>query len=303
MGNVVFIVWRESIEALLVIGILYTWLRNHDSAGFGLKYLWSGVGAGLLAAVGLAVVMLKVQSELAEQALEIFQIGILLVAAMLIVQMVFWMKRHGQTLKRNLQTGLAQAISNGDGVAVALLAGIAVAREGAETVIFVYGSAAGQSGENLLLFYASLVAGLILAAASFYLLNRSSHYLSWPRFFAVTEVILLLLASALLVSAGDKMIAVGWLPALMDPVWDSSFLLDDYSRLGNLIASITGYRARPSLMLLLLVLTYWSLIFYGRNRINRSLFTKSAADKKSAADLNSPVENKGVEQQVKLVSE
>ncbi|MBB1225564.1 FTR1 family iron permease, partial [Klebsiella pneumoniae] len=27
MEQVLFIVWRESVEAMLVVGILYTWLR------------------------------------------------------------------------------------------------------------------------------------------------------------------------------------------------------------------------------------------------------------------------------------
>ena len=29
MGNALFIIWRESAEAMLVVGILYAWLRKH----------------------------------------------------------------------------------------------------------------------------------------------------------------------------------------------------------------------------------------------------------------------------------
>ena len=52
IGNVVFIVWRESIEALLVIGILQAWLSQQGESGFsrGSIYLWAGVAAGLVAA-------------------------------------------------------------------------------------------------------------------------------------------------------------------------------------------------------------------------------------------------------------
>ena len=54
MGQVLFIVWRESVEALLVVGILYAWLKNGDAdARRGIPYLWAGVAAGLLAAVAL----------------------------------------------------------------------------------------------------------------------------------------------------------------------------------------------------------------------------------------------------------
>ena len=47
MGQVLFIVWRESVEALLVVGILYAWLKNGDAdASRGIPYLWAGVAAG-----------------------------------------------------------------------------------------------------------------------------------------------------------------------------------------------------------------------------------------------------------------
>ena len=31
MGEIAFIVWRESVEALLVVGILYAWLRTEPA--------------------------------------------------------------------------------------------------------------------------------------------------------------------------------------------------------------------------------------------------------------------------------
>ena len=51
-GNVVFIVWRESIEALLVIGILQAWLGQQGEEGRtrGRAFLWAGVAAGLFGA-------------------------------------------------------------------------------------------------------------------------------------------------------------------------------------------------------------------------------------------------------------
>ena len=58
MGQVVFIVWRESVEALLVVGILYAWLKNGDEqARHGLPYLWAGVATGILAAIGLGAAL------------------------------------------------------------------------------------------------------------------------------------------------------------------------------------------------------------------------------------------------------
>ncbi|KAG0773495.1 hypothetical protein G6F21_014335 [Rhizopus arrhizus] len=58
MEQVLFIVWRESVEAMLVVGILYTWLRSTPEGKRGLNYLWGGVAAGLALAVALALVLL-----------------------------------------------------------------------------------------------------------------------------------------------------------------------------------------------------------------------------------------------------
>ena len=68
MEQVAFIVWRESVEALLVVGILYSWLRASPEGRRGLPWLWGGVGAGLLLAGALALVLLGISSWLSDAA-------------------------------------------------------------------------------------------------------------------------------------------------------------------------------------------------------------------------------------------
>ncbi|MBP8925713.1 MAG: FTR1 family protein [Pseudomonadales bacterium] len=261
MGNVVFIVWRESVEAMLVIGILYAWLRGREEAALGRRFLWGGVMAGLGLALGLAGIMFRMQSELAGEALDYFQMGIIVTAAALIVQMVLWMRKHGRTLKRELESGMERAAGEANWWAMATLAALAVGREGAETVVFLYGAGMAQSGMDQIQFAANALLGFALALLTFWLLSRSSRFLSWQVFFRFSEIVLLLLAGALLVDAVDRMIGMGWLPPLIDPLWDSSFLLDDDSRIGGLVAALSGYRARPALLLLLVYAAYWIMIF------------------------------------------
>ena len=61
--------------------------------------------------------------------------------------------------------------------------------------------------------------------------------------FAVSEILLLCIANALLANAADRAIALGWLPALIDPLWDLSAWLADGQGAGRLLADFTGYRA------------------------------------------------------------
>lgn len=256
MGNALFIVWRESVEAILVIGILYAWL-NSNGFRSGIRWLWGGVAAGIGVAALLGLAMLELQSQLAGDALEGFQIAMVFIAAALITQMVLWMRRHGKNLKGELEAGMTRAMDKSSLFGVSVVAALAVGREGAETVIFLYGLGLERSGDDLLLFAASALAGLLLALLTGWALVRGGRRISWKAFFRVTETVLLLLAASMLVSGTEKLIGLGTVPALIDPLWDSTFLLDDSTGFGGFLAQLTGYRARPSLTALLAFGAYW----------------------------------------------
>ena len=258
MGNALFIVWRESAEAMLVVGILYAWVRQRPDAATGMRFLWGGVAAGAGLALALALVMLGIASSLSPDALEYFQLAITLIAAALIVQMVFWMRRHGRTLKQDLESDMARQASESRWWGLLVVVALAVGRESAETVVFLYGLA-GQEGGGID-FPVVLAIGLLLAFATFWLLQHGGKVLSWRRFFRISETLLLLLAGALFVSGFEKLVALGLLPPLVDPVWDTSWLLDDSNRFGGLIASFTGYRAKPALLPLLALAAYWVIV-------------------------------------------
>jgi high-affinity iron transporter len=269
MGNSLFIVWRESVEAMLVIGILYGWLkRNEDNAGSaaGLRALWVGIGVGMALAGALGWAMLSAQSELSGQALEYFQIAILFVAACLIAQMVLWMQKHGRQMKHSLEREVANAVQRSGSFGIAAVAAVAVAREGAETVIFLYGMGMEGKGTDLAVG-ASL--GLLLAALTAAAVNRGLRFLNYRQFFRASGFLLLLFAVALLATGVERLIGLGWLPALVDPVWDSSRLLDDNSGPGALLSAFTGYRARPSLMLLAVYASYWIGVIVMQRRLRR----------------------------------
>lgn len=268
MGNTAFIVWRESVEAMLVIGILYAWLRNRDAAHVGLRYLWGGIVGGLLLAGLLALIMLGMQNELAGEAMAYFQIAMMLLAAALITQMVFWMRRHGRTLKRELEAGMDHALAQANWWGLATLAAIAVGREGAETVIFLYGMGMAQTGDARTAFWAGALLGFGAALLTFWLLSRGSRFFTWRVFFRFSEGMLLLLAGALLVEGADRLIGMGWLPPLIDPVWDSTALLDDSTRIGGLIAALTGYRAQPALLTVLIYGVFWGLVLFRLRKPN-----------------------------------
>ena len=274
MGNALFIVWRESAEAMLVVGVLYAWLKNRADAAIGMRYLWGGVAAGAGLAAVLALIMLGIASALSGNGLDYFQLAIMLVASGLIVQMVFWMRKHGRTFKKDLESDMARNARTSNWWGLLVVVALAVGRETAEAVVFLYGLGAEQNGiANLPIV---LILGIGAAFATFWALQQGSRVLSWRTFFRVSEVLLLLLAGALLVSGVERLIALDLLPQLIDPVWDTSRILDDSGRIGGLLASFTGYRARPALLPMLALVVYWIVVLFFLNRHGRVVTTVSA---------------------------
>ncbi|MPV71554.1 FTR1 family iron permease [Burkholderia sp. BE17] len=270
MGQILFIVWRESVEALLVVGILYAWLKNgDDDARRGLPFLWAGVGVGLLMAVGLGAALVGFTEVLSGDAQDYFQTAMVLIACVLIVQMVLWMRRHGRTLMRDMEQSLQQSTRDSNWWGVAVLVALAIAREGSETVIFLYGLGFGQSGHvdgNQML---AVAIGLGLAFFTFYLLQLGGKYFSWRHFFRVTEVMLLFLGAGLFQTGVDKLIDKEILPLGISQVWDTSAILDDSGTFGSLVATLTGYRAHPALTNLVAYAVYWAVVWLLMKRAGR----------------------------------
>jgi high-affinity iron transporter len=254
-GNALFIIWRESAEALLVVGIVYAWLKRQPDAAIGRRYLWLGVAGGVALALALAAAMLGLARILSGDALDAFQTAMMLIASALIVQMVFWMRKHGRTLKKDLETRMRRNADAANWWGMALVVALAIGRETAETVVFLYG--VGLQQMPLHEFLAVVALGLLAAWLTFWLLQQGTRFMSWRVFFKVSEILLLLLAGGLLVGAIDKLISAGLLPPLADQIWNSSAFLDDSSRFGGFVASMTGYRAQPALLPMLCLAAYW----------------------------------------------
>lgn len=271
MWQVLFIVWRESVEALLIIGILYAWLKNKNTnTHSGLLYLWSGVTTGIIIAFILGIALLNFTEILSGETQTYFQISMVLIAAGLIIQTVFWMRKHGSTTKENIEFSLVTNSKNNNFFGIFLLATLAVAREGSETVIFLYSLSIGEHIKNLVI---PSIFGFILAFLSFYLLQLGHKIFAWRYFFQITEMILLLLAGSLLLTGIEKLINLlfensDWFSSLelasslTTPLWDSSWLVDDSNIFGKLMAALTGYRAKPALISVTIYILYWLILYF-----------------------------------------
>ncbi|MNQ70864.1 Ferrous iron permease EfeU [compost metagenome] len=248
-----------------MIGILQAWASQQSQAARLVNYLWAGVVLGLMLSGLLALLILFAGDAMSGSANEWFQASLALVASLLMVQMVGWMHRNARSLKTDLQRQADSQLARQGGVGLMLLAMLAVSREGSETVVFLYGAGARLQGPALGLFAVGAGAGLVLSGLTIGLLHSSRRLISWQRFFAASEVILLLLGAALLVSGTERisgqLLALDlpdWAYGLIgEALWDSRTVLNDSHGLGGFLASMTGYRAAPSGLTLLVLSGYW----------------------------------------------
>ena len=113
------------------------------------------------------------------------------------------------------------------------------------------------------------LAGFAGAAATAWLAAKSLARLNIGLLLRLSSILQLVFASALFVAAIDRLIGAGYLPPLLDPIWDTSLLLDDTTKGGKLIADFSGYRARPVLSELIAWAAYWCTVIFFWRRTSR----------------------------------
>jgi len=125
-------------------------------------------------------------------------------------------------------------------------------------VVFLYGTvSAGEATGSMLSLALAGLGGFVAALLTFWLLQLGGKLITWRRFFALTEFLLLLLAGSLLIGGLDRLISLDVVPTIIDPVWDTSWLLSDSGGLGKILADFGGYRAMPALISVLVFAVYW----------------------------------------------
>lgn len=236
------IVLREVFEAALIVGIVMAATRGVPRRG-----LWvaGGIVLGLLGSCIVAVFAERIASALEGVGQEVFNAGVLLAATAMLVWHNLWMKSHGAQLTREMKSVGADVAAGATPLSILLLViSLAVLREGSEVVLFLYGIAVGGAGAGQM-FIGSLL-GLAAGVAIGTALYRGLLRIPTGRLFGVTSWLLLLLAAGMAAQAAGYLVQAGKLPALVDPLWDTSSWLPAQGLLGQVLHALVGYSDRPS---------------------------------------------------------
>jgi len=215
---------REGVEAALIVGIVLGHLRKTGRKSWSYVVYW-GLSAALLASIVGAWLLSRVAIN--QEALEGW---LMLAGALFVSSMAVWMWRTGRHLKREIETKLthlAENPSRGAVLGLFLFVFLMVFREGMETVLFL--AAVSLRTSELLNFMGGLL-GLAAAVGLGIALFKGSLKVNLRKFFAVTTLVLLVIAAQLLVSGVHELSEARIIPsgpremAIIGPIVNSDAL-------------------------------------------------------------------------------
>jgi high-affinity iron transporter len=188
---------------------------------------------------------------------QIFDGWTMLLAAAVVTWMLFWMRRQASSVKGALQAAVDRAVASGGTWALALLAFVAVIREGIETSLFLAGQATSDRSEAIWVLLGAL-GGLLVAVAIGYGFYRGSRRVNLATFFRWTGIALVFIAAGLLSHAVHDFIEIG---ALGTGPWtatayDVSRVLSHDDGIGAFLRALFGYSASPEILTLGLHVLY-----------------------------------------------
>lgn len=244
---------REGVEAALILGIVLSTLRTLQRTNLN-RSVWAGAFVAGLASLGVAIALRLVGASLEEPAEQIFEGISMLLAAGILTWMLFWVNRQARHQRSSIEQQVRNSLA---GRPIFWLAFLAVFREGVELALFLL--AVGSQSAPLQTILGAIL-GLAAAVLLGWLTFHSSRRLSLRAFFQATNVLLLLVAAGLVAHGSHEFVEIGWLPTLIDPLYDVNGFLNENSILGSLLKALFGYNGNPSLLEALVYASYLAIL-------------------------------------------
>jgi high-affinity iron transporter len=245
MLGALIIVFREVFEAGLIVGIVLAVTR-----GIAGRDRWIGLGiAGGVVGACIVAAFAGALSQLFEGVgQELFNATVLGIAVLMLTWHNVWMGRHGGELAAEARA-VGQSVADGSRslLALAVVVGVAVMREGSEVALFLYGIVAAGGGSGASIAIGGVI-GLVLGALVCLLTYLGLVRIPAKRLFRVTTVLIALLAAGMAAQATAFLAQANWVTALGDVVWDTSWLVSDSSMVGKALHTLIGYTDQPTEM-------------------------------------------------------
>jgi high-affinity iron transporter len=256
---------REGLEATLVVVLLMAYLIKTDRKHL-LPHLWVGVGFAVALSAGFGAVLTFGPRGLTFEAQEAIGGSLSVVAVALVTWMVFWMARTARTLGAELRSHVDRA-AGGAGWGLAVVAALAVGREGLETALFLW-AAAQATGQTAMPLLGALL-GLATAVVLGFLLHRGVLKINLGAFFTWSGVALIVIAGGVLAYAVHDFQEAGILSGLHSLAFDVSAAIPPSSWYGTLLKGTLNFSPATTWLEAAAWLLYVPTVLFFYLRANR----------------------------------
>jgi len=236
---------REGLEAALVVSILVAYLVRSQRRSL-LPRIWVGVALAVAVSLAFGAALTFGPRGLTFKAQEGIGGTLSIVAVGFVTWMIFWMARAARGLGGELR-GQIDAAAEGGRWSLALVAILAVGREGLETALFLWAATKAGTRETHgsvtptwePLLGAAL--GLCTAVVLGYLIYRGAIRINLTKFFTWTGGFLIIVAAGVLAYGVHDLQEAGFLPGEHNLAFDVSDTIDVNSWYGALLKGIFNF--------------------------------------------------------------
>ena len=247
---------REGLEAALIIGIILGALQKLHQENLK-PVVWRGVALAVVLSFAAGLGLNHLGMEFEGQFEEVFEGIAMLLAAAILTWMILWMQRKGGEIQQDIEARTAHATLNQGGSALLILAFLAVFREGIELALFLMAARMASDPVSVLV---GAILGLGAAIILGWMIFATTRRLNLRHFFQITNVLLLLFAAGLVAHGVHEFNEAGWVPSIVENVWDINHLLSDKSEIGGILKALFGYNGNPSLTEVIAYLGYFTIL-------------------------------------------
>ncbi len=270
---------REGVEAALIVGIVLGMLRKMNRTDRA-PWVWLGVGTASVISVIAALVLNLLGARFEGAGEQIFEGLTMLFAAGVLTWMIFWMQKQGRQTQLGLEADVKSALSRGTRWGLFFVSFLAVLREGIELALFLTAvnfSEPAAGVEAPILGWLGGLLGLIAAVIIGWLMFDTAIKLNLRRFFQLTSIVLIVFAAGLAGHAIHEFNELGWIPSVVEHVYDVNALVPETSLVGQFLKALLGYNANPSLTEMIGYLGYFAAVFGLTRWLARKPVVKGAA--------------------------
>ena len=267
------IVFREVLEASLVVGIIYLLLIKTNQTD-QLPKLWLAVAASILASILVGYSVIQAKNALGNDSIRALFEGVFLyITALLIWYVIFWLSKHVSD-RKILEDQATQALALSS-LGIFLVVFFAILREGFETAVFLISSFSITGSFS----YVGFVIGALMAIAIGYLIVQQGRKVNLKYIFKYTTLLLVFLSAGMVAYGTHELeeylvksdqikkeeIYRPW--DILQPINDGDYHpMHDKGIIGVFLKGFFGYNSNPNVIELVL---WIAALMFGMNMWRR----------------------------------